>query len=67
MAGHPAFDDCPGIHRADGLAHELLDTGQLVGRHLRKQREQGRALVTTICNAVPSRCFRGWWGIGSGV
>jgi|GraSoi2013_115cm_1033766.scaffolds.fasta_scaffold00730_5 hypothetical protein len=66
MAGHPALDDCPGVHRADGLAHELLDTGQrqLVGRHLR---EQGRALVTTICNAVPRRRFLGCWGVGSGV
>ena len=69
MAGHPAFDDCPGIHRADGLADGLLDTGQrqLMGRHLRKQREQGRALVTTICKAVPSRFYRGCWGVGSGV
>jgi len=64
MAGYPALDDCPGVHRADGLAHELLDTGQLVGRHLR---EQGRALVTKIYNAVPSRRFRGCWEVGSGV
>src|SRR5689334_8473968 len=66
MAGHPAFDDCPGVHRADGLALELLGTGQgqLVGRHLR---EQGIALVTKICNAVPSRVYRGCWGVGSGV
>ena len=38
------------------LADELLDTGQrqLVGRHVR---EQGRALVTKICNAAQAVAF----------